>query len=80
MTIAELPMPEHCPGAYVLHLYCKYKNPEHEHGEFPHEPTDVQTGADARRIAREWGWKLHRDGTATCPKCVKVLAGETVKS
>ena len=73
MTIALKTHPEHCPGAYVLHLYCKYDNDEHDFEEFPHDPTDVQSGAQARAVAKSWGWILHRDGTATCPKCAKAL-------
>lgn len=65
--------PEVCPGSYSLHLYCKYQNDEHAYGEFPHEPPNCQTYGEAARVARLWGWKLHRDGTATCPKCVAAL-------
>jgi hypothetical protein len=62
-----------CPGGYSLHLYCKWINPEHAFNEFPHEPEGCQTYAQAARIARRWGWVLHADGTATCPKCAKAL-------
>lgn len=65
--------PNTCPGAYVLHLYCKYENEDHAWGEFPHQPVDVQTASGAARQARWMGWKLHDDGTATCPKCAKAL-------
>lgn len=62
-----------CPGSYDLDLYCKYENPEHDFNEFPHIPYDCQTRAQARRIAKQWGWILHKDGTGTCPKCAKHL-------
>lgn len=69
--------PEYCPGAYVLHLYCKYENPDHGFQEFPHESDQVYSQGAAHRQAREAGWILHRDGTGTCPKCAKRLkAGE----
>ena len=78
MAIELLERPELCPGAYSLHLYCKYKNPAHEVNEFPHEPTQCQTRGEAVTMARGWGWLLHRDGTATCPKCSRGLAMEAI--
>jgi hypothetical protein len=70
-----LARPEWCPGAYLLHLYCKYENPDHAFKEFPHEVDDCQTYGEAASVARGWGWILHRDRTATCPKCAKALKG-----
>lgn len=67
------PMP--CPGSYTLDLYCDHDNPDHTRCEFPHEIGDAVSESEARRIARSLGWKLHRDGTATCPKCVRDLKG-----
>lgn len=64
---------EVCPGAYDLHLYCKWSNPEHEFDEFPHQPTEVQTYGEAVAKARSWGWVIHRDQTGTCPKCARWL-------
>jgi len=55
-------------GCYSLHLYCDHENPEHQWDEFPHEYTHEQ-GSTCRKLARENGWVIHRDGTATCPKC-----------
>jgi hypothetical protein len=26
--------------------------------------------------ARKWGWILHKDGLATCPKCAHALAAQ----
>lgn len=63
-----------CPGGYVLHLYCRYENPDHGFREFPHSPDSVKTYGEAKRWAGKRGWILHRDGTATCPKCAKRLA------
>lgn len=72
-AIKLLSQPNHCPGCYVLDLYCKYENPDHEYQEFPHFPDGCHTYGEAARKARKWGWVLHRDGTATCPKCAKAL-------
>ena len=60
-------------GAYCLNLYCDHENDQHGFREFPHEFTS-ETGGECRREARARGWKIHRDGTATCPKCTKALS------
>lgn len=65
--------PLSCPGCYSLHLYCKYLNPQHGWDEFPHEIDQFQTYGHAATFARRRGWKLHRDGTATCPQCAVAL-------
>lgn len=69
-------------GCYSLDLYCRFTgidNPadyraesEELHGtrEFPQNYTD-EYGSVCRRNARKDGWKLLRDSTAICPKCVK---------
>jgi hypothetical protein len=75
VTISPLKSPNTCPGAYELHLYCKYKNPDHDFDEFPHIPSQCQTRGEAVGAMRRIGWVLHRDGTATCPKCNKALKG-----
>lgn len=67
--------PEFCPSAYSFHAYCKYENPDHAFDEFPHEPNAVQTYGEAVRALRSYGWIIHRDNTATCPKCAKRLKG-----
>ena len=72
--------PEYCPGGYCLHLYCKYENPAHRFDEFPWEIAQVETGAEARRGARAFGWVLHRDGTATCPKCAALLKAKIAEA
>ena len=61
------------PGGYSLHLYCKYENSMHAFDEFPHEYEQWQTYQQAAKQAKAGGWMLHRDGTATCPKCVERL-------
>ncbi len=66
--------PEICPGCYDLHLYCRYDNPQHGWDEFPHSVTQAQTYREAARIAKSLGWILHRDGTATCPKCAAAMS------
>lgn len=66
--------PEWCPGSYDLHLYCDHENPDHSFQEFPHVYGEgFETGGQARAEARRDGWKLHSDGTATCPKCMATL-------
>lgn len=65
--------PEYCPGGYDLHLYCKYENDEHGFREFPHEITEYGTWTASVRAAREYGWLIHADRTAICPKCVTAL-------
>jgi hypothetical protein len=59
-----------CPGGYALDLYCDHIAPWHEHNGFPHT-FHSETGSNARKQARRTGWKLHDDGTATCPRCAK---------
>lgn len=62
----EDPLP--LAGGYTLHLYCDHTSDEHSFEEFPHQ-FYAETGAECRREARQTGWKINRDGTATCPKC-----------
>lgn len=64
----KLDDPNFVAGAYTLHLYCDHENSAHEYNEFPHIITG-EFGSKCRSLARSCGWKLHRDGTATCPKC-----------
>lgn len=72
----RLSKPTLCPGSYDLHLYCDHENPAHGFREFPWHISEFQTSRDARAAARRKGWKLHRDGSATCPKCSKALGGQ----
>ncbi len=55
-------------GCYVLELTCDNENPYHISGEFPHKFT-AANGGYAREQARDNGWKFHKDGTLSCPKC-----------
>lgn len=65
--------PEYCPGAYEFHAYCKYENPDHGFEEFPHIPTNCDTRYQALTALRNRGWRIHKDDTATCPKCMSRL-------
>ena len=55
-------------GCYSLDLYCDQKNFDHRYDEFPHVYT-AEYGSRCRRDARRDGWILHKDHTATCPRC-----------
>lgn len=68
----KLQHPNGCPGCYTLDLYCDHTNPAHCWDEFPHQFL-AETGGNCRKQAKARGWKLHRDDTATCPKCMKRL-------
>lgn len=56
-------------GAYVLHVYCKFSvNVVHDmdtHGVEFFGKSKTQAEAEAH----ENGWRLHRDGTSSCPAC-----------
>ncbi len=71
--LSKLDAPEICPGSYSFHAYCRYDNADHDFDEFPHEPISCQTRGEAMAQLRSIGWTFHRDGTATCPKCVALL-------
>jgi len=60
-------------GAYDLHAYCRYKNPDHGWDEFPWESDQCETLGQALAQLRRSGWVIHRDGTGSCPKCVRAL-------
>lgn len=64
--------PHLCPGAYTLDAYCKYEFDDHGWHEFPHQFVE-QTSRQCAKKAKSRGWILHRDRTATCPKCAKAL-------
>lgn len=75
-------------GAYSMHLYCRFaqsgdqaiaKPHEYDarHADEPFEPNNVQTAAQARRVARRKGWRFDKDGDVTCPACVKHGPGVT---
>lgn len=58
-------------GCYSLDLYCKWNNPAHAYAEFPHN-FNAELGSTCRKLAKRAGWIIHRDNTATCPKCAKL--------
>ena len=68
-----------CPHGYAMDLYCRYENPDHAFEEFPWHLPNLKSYSDAVRYAKAKGWKLHKDGTATCPKCVKRLSEMKLK-
>lgn len=70
--IKPLDSPLRMASGYTLDLYCKYKNPAHKWDEFPHQYFD-EHGPNTHRSARKAGWLIHKDRTATCPKCAKEL-------
>jgi uncharacterized paraquat-inducible protein A len=65
-------MLNHVASGYTLHLYCKWENVGHVWDEFPHEYFHEHR-AKAWAAARKAGWIVHKDRTATCPKCAKKL-------
>ena len=75
MNLQPHPEPIQCPGGYSLDLYCKWNNPRHAWNPCGTQYEDFygEHGGDVRSQARRVGWILHRDGTATCPKCAKEL-------
>ena len=68
----KLEDPTYCPSGYSLDLYCDHENPDHDFHEFPHGYLG-ETGPECRRQAKTARWTLHRDNTATCPKCSSIL-------
>lgn len=61
-------------GCYTLDLYCKYNNPDHRWSEM-HPGVWSQylgeTFGECASAARADGWVIHKDRTATCPRCAK---------
>ena len=56
-------------SGYSLDLYCDSDLPywEHDHiGQF-----NAQTFGQCAKEARQSGWKIHKDRTATCPLCAR---------
>ena len=60
------------PGCYSLDLYCDHENPDHGFDAFPHQFIG-EMKKDCHKAAKKSGWKIHQDGTATCPICVKKI-------
>lgn len=69
--LSESPML--CPSGYQFDAYCKYENPDHGFQEFPQTPENCDTRHEAVTALRNQGWRIHNDGTATCPKCMARL-------
>lgn len=72
--LIEADRPEGCPAMYSFHAYCRWENPEHRRGEFPHEADQVQTLREAKAQLRKDGWIFHDEdyrALATCPKCAR---------
>lgn len=65
--------PQPVVEGWAMDLYCRYT------ADISHDVDTwgVSIGgvsrADAHRQAKNRGWMFHRDGTATCPQCVKAL-------
>jgi hypothetical protein len=61
-------------SGYTLDLYCNKCKGDKWEGSQNQPITIIATDGPrcyhiARVIARNQGWILHKDGTATCPKC-----------
>lgn len=75
-------MTDHGPlqyaAGYSLDLYCRLGNPSG--GRVGHEDTFFgRTFGECAKQARATGWVIHRDRTATCPKCKRTKTGVTVR-
>jgi len=73
----RLKSPNVYSGGYLLHIYCDQEgcyglasicNSERGFLEIGDQPTKSKS----MRVARKIGWKIHKDGTATCPYCLKL--------
>jgi hypothetical protein len=58
---------------WAMDLYCKYTADVIHDIDTHGVSYGGHTRADARAQAKEAGWILHRDGTATCRRCAKAL-------
>lgn len=70
MSATKLPNPIRCASGYSLDLYCDHLSEKHGFMEFPHQFFG-EHGPQVFREARAAGWIIHRDRTATCPKCAR---------
>ncbi len=72
--LKRVKFPMTCPAGYSMDLYCDHYNPAsgedgvHIYAEFPHQ-YQGETHGEVARKARRAGWVLHKDFTATCPRC-----------
>ena len=60
--------PNQYAACYTLDLYCDHYNKAHNFDEFPHQYY-LETFGECATEARRDGWMIHRNRTATCPKC-----------
>lgn len=58
---------------WAMDLYCRYTVGVGHDIDTHGVSIGGNDRADARRQAKNMGWVLHRDGTATCPRCAKAL-------
>lgn len=75
MTCKRPLLPDPLPfvGGYSLDLYCRH---EHTLGNTPqlyecNHSFQGRTFSECKRRALGHGWKFHKDGTTTCPLCVR---------
>lgn len=69
MTFYRQEDPTPCPEGYTLDCYCDHENDEHDYKEFP-QAYFTRNEREAKQAAKKRGWKFHKDGTATCGKCM----------
>lgn len=60
--------PTEYASGYTVDLYCRNWGRSHEYDD--HKETFFgHTFGECAKQARAAGWVIHRDRTATCPKC-----------
>lgn len=68
-TLREAPLKR--AEGYTMDLYCRYTG-DYAHDTKTHGAVFYgRSQSEVHRDARAAGWILHRDGTASCPACVK---------
>lgn len=71
-TLKQLKSPKKIDAGFTADFFCKYHNHEHEADEFPYT-VEAMSWGEAINKARTVGWIVHRDHTATCPKCAAAM-------
>lgn len=56
-------------GAYSLHLYCDRVNVQAHPFDTGFAEYVGETLGECLKQARQRGWVIHKDRTATCPRC-----------
>lgn len=56
-------------SGYTLDLYCD-READHPFDYLPHQFYGARR-SEVVSMARERGWVFHRDGTHSCPRCVR---------